>query len=82
MGWTTWAIQFAALLPLALVVLHTVRRFLRNRVESKGHPFPPGPIRLPLLGNALAVNAQRLWLSFTKWRAKYGKCIAKAVCVP
>ncbi|KAI0700086.1 cytochrome P450 [Cytidiella melzeri] len=48
------------------VATWTVYSYLRNRHA------PPGPPRLPLLGNMLQMPTQMPWIRFTEWSEKYG----------
>ncbi|KAF8142014.1 cytochrome P450 [Boletus edulis] len=70
MEWTTT--QLAALAALTLVSVDIIRRFIRNRIERKGYPLPPGPTPLPLIGSVLSVNTKEPFRTYTEWRAKYG----------
>ncbi|KAF8545990.1 cytochrome P450 [Imleria badia] len=72
MEWSTLATRLIAPALLAVVTVDIIRRILRNRIERKGYPLPPGPFPFPLLGSALSLNAKEPWLTFVEWRAKYG----------
>lgn len=75
MEWST--ARLVALVPLAVVTVDIIRRMIRDRIESKGYPLPPGPIPLPVIGSVLSINTEQPWLTYTEWRAKYGECSAE-----
>jgi hypothetical protein len=57
-----------AVLPLSVVVIIALKRFIKNRQNK---PLP-GPAQLPLLGNVLSIDTKEPWLSYTDWHAAYG----------
>jgi len=73
----TSATQLALLALLTIVIFDKIRRTARNRIERNGYPLPPGPTSFPVLGSALSISSKEPWLTYTKWRAKYGGCGAK-----
>ncbi|OSX64695.1 hypothetical protein POSPLADRAFT_1135070 [Postia placenta MAD-698-R-SB12] len=50
--------------------------FSRQRAKA---PLPPGPARLPILGNALNVPLEFQWLKFTEWAGIYGEIFSLSV---
>lgn len=59
------------LLDIALLILGVV---LLKKVFSRlsAAPLPPGPRRLPLLGNLLDMPTSQEWLTFANWGKKWG----------
>ena len=41
--------------------------------KSKSHPLPPGPPRLPIIGNAHLVPKKEPWITFSAWGKDYGE---------
>ena len=55
-----------------LLLLQSIYIYIRN---SGGKlPTPPGPICLPVVGNALQLPKEHAWLAFSKWSRVYGQC--------
>jgi hypothetical protein len=64
--------------PLEILLLFTIivwiLRIMQNRCRNlAGLPLPPGPIRLPLLGNIFNFPKTDSWLVAARWRKTYGE---------
>ncbi|KAF9523255.1 putative monooxygenase [Crepidotus variabilis] len=58
---------------LALILSALLIYFVRvSRLKKK---LPPGPRRIPLIGNAHQVPTQTPWISFARWTKRYGDLI-------
>ncbi|KAI6017138.1 cytochrome P450 [Pisolithus marmoratus] len=51
--------------------------YLIKQIVSKKNPapFPPGPKRLPFIGNLLDMPSVKQWLTFSDWADKFGDMI-------
>ena len=45
---------------------------LYYRAKQRKLPFPPGPKRLPVVGNLLDMPAGAEWITYTRWGKLYG----------
>lgn len=46
--------------------------YLVYRLDTERSPFPPGPRKIPLLGNIFSLDLSCPWALFTKWKGDYG----------
>ncbi|KIK97281.1 hypothetical protein PAXRUDRAFT_239039 [Paxillus rubicundulus Ve08.2h10] len=60
---------------VSVVALDVIWHRVRTRRERKGSPLPPGPTPIPLLGNALSVDIEEPWKTYTTWKAAYGETL-------
>lgn len=59
------------LLLVILVAAFLVIRIYRGRGRL-GHPYPPGPRPLPLVGNLFDIPKEFSWLSYAQLSKKHG----------
>ncbi|KZO99693.1 cytochrome P450 [Calocera viscosa TUFC12733] len=71
----TWRPSFAsvAVLGLGLLVLRSIVRTLRPSL------FPPGPPRLPIIGNLHQIPRTAPHIRFTEWNRTYGEVVGLLV---
>lgn len=55
-----------------VVLLGFLARMLTKTSSSSRLPFPPGPKRLPLIGNLLDIPRHKEWLVYSQWAQQYG----------
>ena len=47
--------------------------FVRNKQKNSRLPLPPGPPKLPFIGNILSFPSSFEWEMFHQWSKKYSK---------
>ncbi|KAH9889918.1 cytochrome P450 [Cubamyces lactineus] len=56
---------------LAILAVY-LRSTMKWRARARGRPLPPGPPRLPIIGNMLVMPKWKPWLGFRDLSQKYG----------
>lgn len=69
------SLGLAAALLIAYFVLVCIRERIVWRHRSQGHPLPPGPRPLPILGNLLDMPRYKQWVGFRDLCARHGKYV-------
>ncbi|KAH9044125.1 cytochrome P450 [Lactarius hengduanensis] len=64
-------IQLDVLLPVAAFLLAAFSYTTIRRVRSR-LPYPPGPKRIPIIGNLLDMPSREEWVTYKKWSDQYG----------
>lgn len=57
---------------LAAVVGVSCLAFLVARTSRRRLPYPPGPKRLPIVGNLFSMPSQEEWVTYSKWSKDFG----------
>lgn len=65
-------IQLDFLLPVSAFFLVAFAYTLRH-VISRRLPYPPGPKRIPIIGNLLDMPSREEWVTYKKWSDQYGR---------
>ncbi|KAF8258558.1 hypothetical protein EI94DRAFT_1512743, partial [Lactarius quietus] len=63
-------IQLDVLLPVTAFLLAVFSYTLRY-VRSGRLPYPPGPKRIPIIGNLLDIPSNEEWVTYKKWTDQY-----------
>ena len=67
------AIQFNVLLPASGFFVTVAVAYILRHVRSRGLPFPPGPKRIPIIGNLLDMPSHEEWETYKNWSDQYGR---------
>ncbi|KAI6128866.1 cytochrome P450 [Pisolithus croceorrhizus] len=64
-------------LPAGAACVTAIGLWLAIRIASKrsGPPYPPGPKRLPIIGNAFDIDLKEPHVTYTKWANIYGDIV-------
>ena len=65
-----WLLVLSAVSLAACGLISLWPRRCRN--PESGHPLPPGPTPIPIVGNVLGINPAEPWASYTRWGKIYG----------
>ncbi|KAH9889919.1 cytochrome P450 [Cubamyces lactineus] len=60
-------------LAAILTILACFQSMVQWRTRSRGRPLPPGPRRLPIIGNMFSMPTWKPWVGFRDLGEKYGK---------
>ncbi|PPQ72980.1 hypothetical protein CVT25_004560 [Psilocybe cyanescens] len=64
---------------LEYAVLAFAGILLKKLLTKKSEPLPPGPRKLPLIGNFLDMPSSQEWFTFTEWGKKWGDIVSISV---
>ena len=68
---------------LALVVgFSGLTFFVVMRAGKRRLSYPPGPKRLPVVGNLFNMPSQEEWVTYRKWSEQLGVCSRRLPLVP
>ena len=74
-------IQLDILLPIGAFLLAAFSYALRH-VRSRELPYPPGPKRIPIIGNLIDMPSKEEWVTYKKWSAQYGRAPQPFLSLP
>ncbi|THU82960.1 cytochrome P450 [Dendrothele bispora CBS 962.96] len=75
MAFTVTSVTYLDIILAALAVYCVVRVVSRR----SSLPLPPGPRRLPIIGNLLDMPLSKEWETFSKWGKEYGDIVSVTV---
>ena len=59
------------LLGTCFIIILT-RRYIKTATACSRQPLPPGPPRLPIIGNLLSMPRRSAWLTYKELSRRYG----------
>ncbi|KAI9058130.1 cytochrome P450 [Trametes sanguinea] len=72
---STHLLNIICIFLAAVLVLLYLRSVIDWRTRARGRSVPPGPRRLPIIGNMLTVPTWKPWIGFREMLAKYGDIV-------
>ena len=68
--------------PLGALTLWIGLAWFVWNAGKKCLPYPPGPKRLPIVGNLISMPSREEWVTYKKWSEESGMtCEAMILCV-
>lgn len=64
--------RIPALFAVSIAAYGLVALWPRSRKNTAGHPLPPGPTPIPIVGNVLGINPAEPWVSYMRWGKIFG----------
>ncbi|KAF8917194.1 cytochrome P450 [Mucidula mucida] len=68
--------DYSSVVIYALILLTTVLLLKRRQLSL---PLPPGPRRLPIVGNLFNRPMHKTWLKYTEWTVQYGDVLSMEI---
>ena len=66
----------ALLSPVALVIIVLLAVVFEIKQRRRRAKLPPGPPRLPLIGNLHQAPTKSAWITFAEWVERYGPLVS------
>lgn len=57
---------------MGLLLVHLYYRAQAYLARSRGRPLPPGPRRLPIVGNLFDIPKRHPWIAYEAYSRQYG----------
>lgn len=77
---TTWPMSYLVSTVLLCLTSYLLTSLLYRWTDQIC--LPPGPTGLPIIGTALHLRGEKLWLAFAEWAKVYGMCSPKLTIDP
>ncbi|EMD39272.1 hypothetical protein CERSUDRAFT_93317 [Gelatoporia subvermispora B] len=67
------SLNSASVLPVAgAFIAIAIYIYMRAKTQALNRPLPPGPNRLPIVGNIFDIPAEEQWKAYAQWAHQYG----------
>ncbi|KAI0295336.1 cytochrome P450 [Multifurca ochricompacta] len=71
-------IQYTSTSPIVATTLILSLAFLIPLLRKRHLPYPPGPRRLPVIGNLLNMPSDQAWFTYKRWSDDFGSDVVHA----